>query len=517
MSDDGDEKTQTEPVKVERSGNISRANTSSSLFSTAVRDVHTPPELAGAPPEEKKRAKVKGLFDFTDKDAMKERVRLALLKPPAYSVEGFYGTSRWSDLAKHPLFENITLAVIALNAVYMAVDTDWNDQDFIADAHVAFQFMEHSFCVYFTGELFVRFMAFRDWRNCWRDGWFVFDSTLVLMMVIETWILLIVSKVSGSTGGNPLGQAAILRLFRLLRLSRLVRMLRSLPELMILIRGMMAAMRSVIYVMVLLLILTYVFAIAFTQLSEGTEMKKDFFEHVALSMYSLLIYATFLDDLSYFCDSVRAESPVCMVLVLVFITLACLTLMNMLVGVLCQVVDGVAQQEREERLTSSVKEKLQSIVDRLDTDSNGSLSFAEFAHIMEHKEAVQVLEEVGVDPASIIDFAEEIFFEDGQPVELPFDKFMEMVLDLRGSNAATVKDIKSLWKQINQKVSQTNSEVQDLRAELDQRTARLDRQVGEILDEVRKIGSALASPSSTSNRSIRWQNRHFNVKGENWH
>merc|ERR1719321_1937658 len=113
------------------------------------------------------------------------------------------------------------------------------------------------------------------------------------MMVMETWILQIVMSASGPDGGSPLGNTAILRLFRLLRLSRLMRMLRSLPELMILIKGMATAMKSVAYVMALLVLITYVFAIAFTQLAVGTEsIGEDFFANIALSMYTLLIYAT---------------------------------------------------------------------------------------------------------------------------------------------------------------------------------------------------------------------------------
>merc|ERR1711977_785070 len=91
-------------------------------------------------------------------------------------------------------------------------------------------------------------------------------------MVMETWVLLIIMAASGSSGGNPLGgNTSILRLFRLLRLSRLMRMLRSLPELMILIKGMVTAMKSVAYVMGLLVLITYVFAIAFTQLAIDPE------------------------------------------------------------------------------------------------------------------------------------------------------------------------------------------------------------------------------------------------------
>merc|ERR1719217_789443 len=112
-------------------------------------------------------------------------------------------------------------------------------------------------------EWFIRFMAFEKKINGLFDAWFVFDSLLVFMMVMETWVFVAIS----GDGSSPMGDAAILRLFRLLRLSRLLRMLRSLPELMILIKGMVTAMKSVMYVMALLVLLCYVFAIAFTQLA----------------------------------------------------------------------------------------------------------------------------------------------------------------------------------------------------------------------------------------------------------
>merc|ERR1719265_578007 len=99
------------------------------------------------------------------------------------------------------------------------------------DSGTFFQFMEHAFCTYFTFEWVMRFLSFKVKRNGFKDGWFVFDSLLVFMMVMETWVLLVVMTASGSSGGSPLGgNTSILRLFRLLRLSRLVRMLRSLPE-----------------------------------------------------------------------------------------------------------------------------------------------------------------------------------------------------------------------------------------------------------------------------------------------
>eukprot|EP00747_Dinoflagellata_sp_TGD_P142910 gnl/TRDRNA2_/TRDRNA2_176311_c0_seq18.p1 gnl/TRDRNA2_/TRDRNA2_176311_c0~~gnl/TRDRNA2_/TRDRNA2_176311_c0_seq18.p1 ORF type:complete len:311 (+),score=86.71 gnl/TRDRNA2_/TRDRNA2_176311_c0_seq18:344-1276(+) len=266
-------------------------------------------------------------------------------------------------------------------------------------------------------------------------------------------------------GANPLGgNTAILRLFRLLRLSRLLRMLKSLPELMILIKGMATATKSVSYVICLLFIINYVFAIAFVQLApDGGYIQEVFFEHVPLAMYSLLIYLTFLDNLADICNAIRAESEIGMVLALLFIYFACMTVMNMLIGVLCEVITAVAETEKEERITSLVKEKMSNIVTGLDTDYNGKISYKEFTRILHIPEALVALQEVGVDPCGLVDFADLFFLEDGEYIELEFGRFMEMVLDLRGSNKSTVKDIMNLWLQFSGKFNVYKQEVMEVR------------------------------------------------------
>merc|ERR1712003_287953 len=102
-----------------------------------------------------------------------------------------------------------------------------------------------------------------------KDGWFVFDTFMVTMMIFETWIMFVVVAAAGG-GGQSLGNAGMLRILRLLRLSRMARMarlLRSMPELLILIKGMVAALRSVFFTLLLLVILMYVFAILFRQMT----------------------------------------------------------------------------------------------------------------------------------------------------------------------------------------------------------------------------------------------------------
>merc|ERR1719214_427084 len=99
-------------------------------------------------------------------------------------------------------------------------------------------------------------------------------------MVLEVWIMTSVILLIGSGSAGGMGNASVVRIARLLRLSRMARvarLLRALPELMILIKGMLSATRSVFFTLCLLTIIMYVFGIAFTQLCRGTLLEKDHF------------------------------------------------------------------------------------------------------------------------------------------------------------------------------------------------------------------------------------------------
>lgn len=437
----------------------------------------------------------KGLFGFTDPQTIKDQVKSALEKQEPYSVFQYYKEEGiWQQIAKAPLFENVTLGVISINAAYIAIDTDWNKAEpltpsetySLTDSGAFFQFMEHSFCVYFTFEWVCRFMAFKIKTNGLKDGWFVFDSILVFLMVMETWVMTIITAAIG--GESPMGGTSVLRLFRLMRLSRLMRMLRSLPELMILIKGMVTAMKSVAYVMALLVLITYVFAILFTQLAVGSEVGDAYFANIAHSMYSLVIYATLLDDLIAFCDDLRNERWILLCFSFIYIALAALTVMNMLIGVLCEVVSAVAEGERDSIRTETLTNKMLEVVSALDSDNNGMLSYKEFAQIMSKPDALNALEDVGVSPVGVVDFAELFFFEDGNPVDLTFETFMEVILDLRETNQCTVKDLLHVWMKIKRT---TNKEIKDIKASAAKFSETFDQKTAGVGSRLENIQSTL--------------------------
>eukprot|EP00931_Biecheleriopsis_adriatica_P055935 TRINITY_DN33161_c0_g1_i1.p1 TRINITY_DN33161_c0_g1~~TRINITY_DN33161_c0_g1_i1.p1 ORF type:complete len:639 (+),score=101.22 TRINITY_DN33161_c0_g1_i1:108-1919(+) len=439
------------------------------------------------------------LLGLPDPESIKSKIQEAIATEKAsgeYNVFDFYWKEGWFQwIAKHPVFENTTLAVIAANAVYMAVETDWNkDRPLEAqpsrgleDSPFPWYLMEQLFCAYFTLEWIIRFSAFINKCNCFRDAWFVFDSLLVIMMILETWIMAAVTASTGLTL-EALGDTAILRLFRLLRLSRLLRMLKSRPELMILVRAMFAAVSSVGYVMFLLVAFTYAFAIAMTQLAVGTDVGDMYFANVSLSMYHLFIHATFMDDLAQFTNDMRKlDTWYLLALTLIFVCISSLTLMNMLVGVLCEVVSAVAVNERDENRARHVMTRMHRVLDSLDENADRQISYQEFVKMIEKPEALFCLKEVGVDPMQVIELADLFFFEGECALELTFAEFMDMVLTLRDSNTATVKDIIKLWNQI--KTSQNA------------RDKNLDIRINALESKVERTASSLsASIEETQSR-----------------
>jgi len=358
-----------------------------------------------------------------------------------------------------------------LNAIWIAVDTDWNKANVLVEAQPQFQIAEHMFCSFFLYEWTVRFLAFAKKRYVLGDAWFIFDSLLVSTMVLETWVMSIVVLCTNSSGTTDLGNASLLRVARLLRLSRMARMARLLqatPELLILIKGIIASMRSVVFTLGLLLVLVYIFAIAFTQICAGSECEV-LFPGVATAMHTLFLNGALMDNLSLLTTPLEQQNLGLLFLFYIYVLLAALTLMNMLVGVICEVVSAVATTERECITLNHVNGKIRELVGKIndvDADANDKISKKEFMKLLREKDARRILSEVGVDVMSLVDLTDTIFDMDGEDygatcepdgpsrasvskclnrhLEIDFSTFMQIILSLRGTNQASFKDIAEL-------------------------------------------------------------------------
>eukprot|EP00971_Amphidinium_carterae_P183860 3650051-Amphidinium_carterae.1 len=184
-------------------------------------------------------------------------------------------------------------------------------------------------------------------------------------MVAETFIIETV-VISMTGDGSPIAGAGVLRLLRLLRVTRMSRLMRSFPDLVVIIKGLAASVRSVFWTAVIMVMMTYTWAILFTsQYHQGRDSDEDilccgdpdcreetglmlyfdnsqpktindcvvqsFFGSLGKSMASLLVMGSVLDDVSACSDSLRrSSSPHNIIFFILYIILASFTMLNML-------------------------------------------------------------------------------------------------------------------------------------------------------------------------------------------
>merc|ERR1711939_1069310 len=100
---------------------------------------------------------------------------------------------------------------------------------------------------------------------------------------------------------------------------------------------------------------------------------------------------TLMDNITLVIDEIGVDSFICAGLFVLFVCLSALTIMNMLVGVLCEVVSSVATCEKEGMLIQYVTSRFQVIWHQLDLDKTNTLSKNEFLSIMQNEEAWEAL------------------------------------------------------------------------------------------------------------------------------
>lgn len=389
---------------------------------------------------------------FPDKDEMRRQViKHAKFNMDADATDDKLKLTGWCQLLlRTQWFETLVVCVIIANALWLGYSTDANTEDLLIHAKPGFQVVENLFCIFFFVELIVRFGALSNWRYA-LELQTAFDTVLVILMVLETWVVSCAALMFGWHEGGDMPNVFILRLMRVVRLTRitrLVRIMQSFPELFCLVKGLAAAVRSVTSFMLFQMVVMYIFAIILRQLSDGTVMGEVYFSSVLESMLTLALSGALLDDISGVMHDVRSEDALSAIVLGIVVLLSAVTLMNMVIGVLCEVINAVAATEKEAQAVAFVKREICEALRKNDRDSDGKISHEEFRSVLKDARCVRALTRVGVDVEAMVDFSEFFFSSDecGQSFrkDLHFDDFMELVLKLRGDNTATVRDIVDL-------------------------------------------------------------------------
>jgi len=232
----------------------------------------------------------------------------------------------------------------------------------------------------------------------------------------------------------------------MIRISRMVRLLRAFPEIVILLKGLAAATRSVSVFLLLWLIIIYVFAVVFRQVTEGEAIGAQYFGSVPAAMNTLLLDGI-LPDTSVFVNDLGRASPFLWILILCFILLAGVTLTYMLIGVLVDVVAVIASAEKEGMTVISLSTQLREAWQDLGKEARDPITKSDFKSMLVEPEICRISQDVGVDVIMLMDMTE-VVFEDYEKEEkdMTFENFVELMLKMRGGNSATVRDIREHLK-----------------------------------------------------------------------
>lgn len=428
-----------------------------------------------------------------------------------YANESIYAQIAYSNK-----FQNTTMVIIVLNAIWIGVDVQWNHHVYKeqrGDDHLplepASKIIENLFCAYFSIELVIRFLSFNRKLDCLKNNWFVFDGLLVLFMVIETWILEIIAAIAGLESGGLLSKFSALRLLRLLRLTRMTRIIREVPELITLLKGMIRATKAVSFILLFLLLCMYVFAIVFTAQLGDHKAAENFYAYkywetsctdeemddncdrdptanelfgsMGDSMMSLFTHGMLADNLALCMQAIkdRGEKVVCEVDIvdgilpqdcsqepggswllfwffILFMIISAFCLLNMLIGVLCEVIENSAAEESETNQINELKVNMKVAFKTIDSSQDGLITKQEWSKMKDQATVRNSMANLGVEDQHIdirLEQMQESLFgsspdeedeEDAARAGLTFDDFIEKVMEIRPDTDASALDIEIL-------------------------------------------------------------------------
>lgn len=420
--------------------------------------------------------------NLTPIDKLKEKATAAAMKKQ-YNVFDYYRDEGYAQrIARHPFFDNLTILVVMANSVWLGVDADLNQEAILFNAHPAIIVGENFFCVYFTLEIIIRFMAFQRKLNAFKDFWFNFDCFLAILIIVETWVTPVMLLAAGGSSGLPEGTVLLrlIRLVRLVRLTRLTRLLRSFPELMIIVKGLTFAARSVCVFSLLWFIITYAFAIILRQLTEGSSIGDAFFKSVPESINSLLLPAVFGANADVI-NSITVGNPGLWPIMVFFMALVSVTIMYMLLGVLVDVIGAVASTEKQKIEITFIVGQLREELEKLNIIPEAmELNQVDFQKLVLEPGIVRVMHESGVNVEVLAEMLD-LVWEDAAKTSqnITFSDLVNMVLGMRGSNPATVKDCKEQIRVTNSLIKRCFGDLYD---ELDQKFQQMRTEIQNSLD-----------------------------------
>ncbi len=246
----------------------------------------------------------------------------------------------FEQIRSNKAFELFVVSVIIASALLVGVKT----YELAPSSRSIILWLDLLITIIFVTEITIRFIGEPNKREFFRKGWNVFDTLVVTISLI------------------PIDNSDLVLVARLVRVFRVLRMISIIPELRMLLASLLKALPQLGYVILLMFIIFYIYAAIGATLFES--INPVLWGDIAISMLTLFRVMTFEDwtDVMY---ETMAVYPLSWVFYLSFIFFTAFAFLNMVIGIVVNVMDAENEKMRQSQQPPSQEPTLQELQEQL--------------------------------------------------------------------------------------------------------------------------------------------------------
>ncbi|MDQ2075829.1 ion transporter [Marinimicrobium sp. ABcell2] len=232
---------------------------------------------------------------------------------------------RLADWIESQALQNAIIAVIVLNAITLGLETSQTVTAHIGGLLIR---IEQAVLAIFVVEIAIKLIAFGP--RFFRSSWNIFDFVIVGIALVPAS-----------------GPFAILRALRILRVLRLLTKIERLRHI---IESLLKAIPSIGWIVFLLLMVFYIFAVMGTQLFAASF--PDQFGHLGRTLYSLFQIMTLESWSQEISRPVMAVYPYAWLYFVTFILITAFVVLNLFIGIIVSTMQEKHYDEESQRLAA---------------------------------------------------------------------------------------------------------------------------------------------------------------------
>jgi voltage-gated sodium channel len=185
-------------------------------------------------------------------------------------------------------------------------------------------------------------------KDFYKSAWNIFDASVVIVSILPA--------------------AGSFAVFRALRILRTLRLLNNVPKLKLIIESLLLAVPSIGWIMVLLIIIFYVFAVIGTALF-GVDFP-EYFGTLGRSFYTLFQIMTLESWSSAIARPIQETSPLSALYFVTFILIATYTTLNIFIAIVVNTMNELHHrdlQAEEEHIKSFIESENKKVLKKFET------------------------------------------------------------------------------------------------------------------------------------------------------